>query len=175
MDFSEIWNVIAPYVTGTAGVGLVTLIFTMVIKALFNRAINKVDVKKIATEATEASVEKIKEVSFKQSIQPLVESELKKITEQVMANATKISTEELDKLQTKYDNLLLILENFAKYFDDAISITSEKKQELHSAIQSSKQEAQITTVETNIVEDVVVEKPKLSKKRTVDSSITVER
>jgi len=135
---------------------------------------NKVDVKKIAEEATEKAVEKIKEVSFKQSIQPLVESELKKIMEQVQENATKIASEELDKLQVKYDNLLSILENFAKYFDDAIAITAEKKEALHTAINNSKQLAVDTTLISQVVEPVEKQTIKVDKSKKVSISV-IER
>ena len=73
--------------------------------------INKINVEKIADEATKKGVDKIKTMSFKQSIQPLAESELKKITETANAYIDK----SLKDVQEKYDHLIAIIEKLSAY------------------------------------------------------------
>ena len=64
---------------GISLAGIMTAILYGCIKGAFNKTISKINVQKIADEATEKGVEKVRKVSFTHSIQPLVESELKKI------------------------------------------------------------------------------------------------
>lgn len=151
---NQIWQAIAPYVAGISVSGIISAVIYGCLKGAFSRTINKINVEKIADQATEKGVEKVKTVSFKHSIQPLVESELAKIDEKV----AKQFKEELKKVQDNYDKLVVVLEKLSAYFDGSIGVSEQAKAELKKALADAKKEP--TIAESVVVEEVIVEEPK---------------
>ena len=151
---NEIWQTIAPYEAGIYVSGIISAVIYGCLKGAVNRTINKINVEKIAEQATDKGVERVKTVSFKHSIQPLVESELAKIDE----NVAKRFTEELKKVQDNYNKLVAILEKLSAYFDGSIGVTEQAKAELKEAIEEAKTEPK--TPETVETEEVIIEEPK---------------
>ena len=147
---NNLWNTIAPYVSGISIAGILSAVIYGVLRGAFNKTISKINVKDISEKATEKGIEKIKEVSFKQSIQPLVESELKKITEQ--ANA--YIKDELNEVNENYKNLIACIEALAKYFDNSIGVPQSAKDELKEKIAIAKNEEK--DVVSNLSEDITV-------------------
>lgn len=162
MDFmtilSNIWNAVAPYLAGVSVSGLISAIIYGYLRGAFNKTISKLDVGKIAEEATEKSVDKIKQVAFKQSIQPLVESELKKIDE----NAAKEFKAELAEVKASYEKLRVCLEKLSAYFDNSIGVSETAKTELHQALEDAKLPEE--TAESVVVEVVDEKDTKDAKK-----------
>ena len=78
---NQVWVWIASAVGGISLTSIITAIIYGCLKSAFNKTISKINVQKIADQATEKGVEKVKKISFTHSIQPLVESELKKVNE----------------------------------------------------------------------------------------------
>lgn len=164
---NQIWQAIAPYVAGISVSGLISAIIYGCLKGAFNRTISKINVEKIAETATEKGVEKVKTVAFTHSIQPLVESELKKINEE----AAKQFKEELKKVEDNYDKLVTILEKLSAYFDGSIGVSEQAKAELKQAIEDAKtapKMAESIVTDEIIVEDTkqAVEAEKTAKKST---------
>lgn len=150
---NTIWNSIAPYVAILASSGVLSTIICGVLKGAFNKTINKINVEKISEMATDKGIEKIKSVSFKQSIQPLVESELKKFYEQA------VSYTENTMGQTN-QNLLMVVgmfEALAGYFDNSIGVSEEAKEKLKEAINLAKSSlsAQEITKTEEVIEPIV--------------------
>lgn len=168
---NNLWNTIAPYVSGISIAGILSAVIYGVLRGAFNKTISKINVKDISEKATEKGIEKIKEVSFKQSIQPLVESELKKITEQ--ANA--YIKDELNEVNENYKNLIACIEALAKYFDNSIGVPQSAKDELKEKIAIAKdQEKDVVSnlsedisvkIETPVVEESVEPKAENPKKK----------
>ena len=149
---------------GISLAGIMTAILYGCIKGAFNKTISKINVQKIADEATEKGVEKVRKVSFTHSIQPLVESELKKINEK----ATEVLDKSVQALNAKFDNVILILERLSAYFDNSIGVSEQAKAELKKAIADAKNE--VKTAESVVeVEDVKkVEKIETKKSTKVE-------
>ena len=82
---SQIWVWIGTAIGGVSLAGIISAIIYGSLKGAFNRTISKINVQKIAEQATEKGVDKVKKISFTHSIQPIVESELKKVNEYLFA------------------------------------------------------------------------------------------
>lgn len=154
MEFlNEIWTWIASIVGGVSLAGIVTTVIYGALKGAFNRTISKINVQKIADEATEKGVERVKKVSFTHSIQPIVESELKKINEK----ASEALKAELKEVNENYARLVVCIEKLAAYFDYSIGVTDTAKAELKEAIAEAKKPE--SAVESVVVEEEVQELP----------------
>lgn len=168
---NQIWVWIGTVLGGISLAGIISTIIYGCLKGAFNRTIAKINVQKIADQATEKGVEKVKKVSFSHTIQPLVESELKKLNEHYV-EVLKVYMEEVAK---KYDNLVLVLEKLSAYFDNSIGVNETAKQELKKALAEAKNEQ--ITAESVVVEEVVEPTPvqAVEPKTTAKSSTKVER
>lgn len=143
---NAIWQAIYPYVAGVSVTGILSAVIYGCLKGAFSKTISKVNVEKICEDATSKGIDRVKEVSFKQSIQPLCESELKKITEQ----ANEYMKSYLDEMNRKYDQLIEIIEKLSAYFDNSIGVSDTAKEDLKDSINKAK--IAPTTVETEVVD-----------------------
>lgn len=154
---------------GLSLTGIIIIIVHALIKGLINRIIMKFNVEKMFEACLNKQMEKIKSVSFSQNIQPIVMSEMVKLKEELKEQLSK----EIRITQKKYDNLMLVLEKFYAYFDDAL-VSDVKKQELKEAIELAKKE--ISTPEVIEVKEIVIEEPKEKKEPKEQSKATkIER
>ena len=164
---NQIWVWIGTAIGGISLAGIISAIIYGSLKGAFNRTISKINVQKIAEQATEKGVDKVKKISFTHSIQPIVESELKKINEYYV-EVLKIYMEETAK---KYDNVIKVLEKLSAYFDNSIGVNETAKQELKQVIAEAKNEpilAESVVIEENIKETQIkaVEPEKNTKTNT---------
>lgn len=173
MDFSGIFQSVEGWVIASVGgvslAGIISFIIWAVLKSAFNKVIIKANLKATQEEsaklASQQAVAQIKELSFKQSIQPVVERELKKIVEQ----AQELVAKELDGVNNRYDKLVNVLEALASYFDNSIGVSDEAKQNLKDALAEAKEIKIEPEIEQNIkVEEVVKEDVKVEN--TADKS-----
>ena len=159
MEFlNHIWNVIAPYLAGVSVGGVLTAVLYGCLKGAFSKTISKINVSQIAEDATSKGIDKIKEVSFKHSIQPLVNSELNKITEK----ANSYIIEQIDKIDNKYNKIIEILAKFSAYFDNSVFVPDEVKSELKTAIKNAK----IDDIKVESITEIVEEKPQTVTKQS---------
>lgn len=163
-----IWQYIAPIFGGLSIAGIISAIIYGCLKGAFNRTISKINTEKIAKDAVNKGVEKVKEVSFKHNIQPIVQSELKKVTEE----ANEYLKQELESVKEQYAKLLNVLGKFAAYFDNSIGVPDEAKQELKQALLDAKIEP--TTGEIIVDSEIVVEDTKSAEKaiRTAKNEVS---
>jgi hypothetical protein len=167
MEFlNEIWVWIMSAVGGLSLSAIISAITYGCLKGAFNKTISKINVESIADKATEKGVERVKKVSFTHNIQPLVESELKKINE----HSVEVLKKELADVQAKYDNVINILDKLACYFDNSIGVAEEKKDDLKQAIEKAQNKPMVAE---SIVADEIVEptpkqavEPKTERKST---------
>lgn len=165
-SIQQIWDTIAPYVTGTTIGSIVMIAVTTIIKSAIAKLGKKQDEvfssKVVAKEVSNEMKDEIKNISFEQTIQPLVESELKKVTEA----ANEYVKQQLKETQEGYNKLLNCLEKLSAYFDNSIGVPDEAKAELKQAIEDAKVPAEPTnTFDTKVVvEEIVQEQPKKAKK-----------
>lgn len=135
MDFlNEFWITILPAIMSFLGGTIGGAIISGFVKGGVSKLVGSINVQKIADNATNKGLDKIKKVSFEHSIQPIVESELKKVNEA----STELIKQELIEVKEGYANVIAILEKFAAYFDGSIAVTDEKKAQLHKAIEEAK-------------------------------------
>lgn len=162
---SNIWVWIVGALSGISVAGIVAAITYGCIKGLCNRTTQRINIEKINENIANKQMERIKKVSFTQNIQPLVESELKKITE--MSN--EYIKKYMEETQKKYDNLIAVLEKFYAYFDDSL-VSDTKKKELKDALENAKADVskpnEVEVKEIVIDEPVENEQPKEKTKKT---------
>lgn len=164
---NQVWVWIVSAVSGISLAGIMAAIIYSCLKGAFNKTISKINVQKIVDQATEKGIERVKKIAFTHSIQPLVESELKKVNE-LSIEVLKIYMEEVSK---KYENVLSVLEKLSAYFDNSIGVSEAAKKELKEAIANAKNEpilAESVVVEENIEKTPIqaVEPTKQAKKPT---------
>ena len=168
----EFLSNIGMWIVGALGgltiTGIISAIIYGCLKGAFNRALQKMNIEKINENLANKQMERIKKVSFTQNIQPLVETELKKVTEA----ANEYLKKELIETQKKYDNVIMVLEKFYAYFDDSL-VSDVKKEELRKALDDAKNDTSKPN-EIN-VDEIVIEEPKkavetkeTSKKTKID-------
>lgn len=168
---NQIWVWLGTALGGVSLAGIISAIIYGALKGAFNKTISKINVAQIAEQATEKGVEKVKKVSFSHSIQPIVESELKKINEHSV-EVIKIYLEEVGK---KYDNVINILEKLSAYFDNSIGVSETAKQELRETIANSKTSE--NSVESIVEEEIIETKDnnEISAKKSPKTTTKVER
>lgn len=150
MEFlNEIWVWIMSAIGGLSLSAIISSIIYGCLKGAFNKTISKINVESIADKATEKGVERVKKVSFTHNIQPLVESELKKVNE----HSVEVLKKELADVQAKYDNVIDILDKLACYFDNSIGVADEKKAELKQAIAKAQNKPMVA--ESVVVDEIV--------------------
>ena len=167
MEFlNELWVWILSAIGGVSFSAVITAVIYGCLKGAFNKTISKINVESIADKATEKGVERVKKVSFTHNIQPLVESELKKVNE----HSVEVLKKELADVQAKYDNVINILDKLACYFDNSIGVAEEKKAELKQAIAKAQNKPMVA--ESVVVDEIVVPdtkqaiEPKIERKST---------
>lgn len=159
MEFlNDIWQQIAPYLAGLSIGGILTAVISKVLLGGIEKLKNKLDIDATVQKCLDKTIEKTKEISFKQSIQPLVESELRKITEETGRYVEKYCGASDEKLS----QIVKVLEKFSAYFDNSIGIPDSAKQELKDAIAEAK--GLPTSVETVIIDKPTGETAKTEQK-----------
>ena len=147
---NTIWGYVLPIGGGLTVGAIIVAIALPILKGSVTKIVSRLNVEEIEKKAVERGIEQVKKVSFTQNIEPLVKSELVKITETI---GNELETQ-LDKVHDDYLSILCILEKLSAYFDNSIAITDEKKQELKAEIEKAK--SAIVSEETFSV----VEEPK---------------
>ena len=133
---NEIWVWIVSALGGVSLAGVISAAIYGCLKGAFSKTISKINVEKIAKDATEKGIDKVKAVSFSHSIQPLVESELKKINEL----SVEVVKKELNEVKAEYKTLINIIKKLSAYFDNSIGVSDTAKQELKQAIAEAENE-----------------------------------
>ena len=133
---NEIWVWIVSALGGVSLAGVISAAIYGCLKGAFSKTISKIDVEKIAKDATNKGIDKVKAVSFSHSIQPLVESELKKINEM----SVEVVKKELNEVKAEYRTLINIIKKLSAYFDNSIGVSDTAKQELKQAIAEAENE-----------------------------------
>ena len=172
MEFlNEIWIWIMSAIGGVSLSAIISSIIYGCLKGAFNKTISKINVESIADKATEKGIERVKKVSFTHNIQPLVESELKKVNE----HSVEVLKKELADVQAKYDNVIDILDKLACYLDNSIGVAEEKKAELKQAIAKAQNKPMVA--ESVVVDEIVepTQKQAVEPKTERNSTTKVER
>ena len=133
---NEIWVWIVSALGGVSLAGVISAAIYGCLKGAFSKTISKINVEKIAKDATDKGIDKVKAVSFSHSIQPLVESELKKINEL----SVEVVKKELNEVKAEYKTLINIVKKLSAYFDNSIGVSDTAKQELKQAIAEAETE-----------------------------------
>ena len=171
MEFlSEVWIWLVGILGGISVTAIITAVICGCLKGAFNKVVAKIDTKKIADKAVEEGVAKVKKVTFTHNIQPLVESGMEKVYE----NMNQKLTEVLEKLYKKQDKMINIMEKFYAYFDNSM-VADETKKALKDAIAEAKDER--VEVDSVVVEETTEpeEKAIVAPVEAVKTHAKVER
>jgi hypothetical protein len=150
---NQIWVWVVAVFGFIAGSGIVGVIIAFLPKLLANIVVKKIDIKKEQEKGFNEGVAQVKKVTFKHSIQPVVESELVKVTEKVDERIIKQNKE----IKEQYNRIINVLDKFMAYFENSM-VSDEKKAELREALK----EAKIPVVINEVVEsgEVIIEDKK---------------
>lgn len=171
MEFTEIWDKIWLTVVSLAGSGALSAIIASIFAFINNARIQKMITTAQKLSETEANkgIDKIKTITYKHDIQPIVESELKKINEY----SVEVLKKELLVVKLQYDQLIHIVKALSHYFDNAYGINEDAREELNQYLDEAEKAITPTqSAETQVIieertEETVVEPVKTSKKTTV--------
>lgn len=165
---NTIWQYVLPIGGGVTLGALIIGILVPVVKGTVSKLIDRINVEKIEEKAVNAGVEKIKTVSFKQSIAPLVKSELVKVVEVV---DDKIN-EKLDEVDKRYAQIVNILAKLSAYFDNSIAVSEDAKQELRDALADAAKTSYNADVDIGVaVVQTEAEKP-TEEEKTASPTVT---
>lgn len=133
----KIWNYALPIgggiTVGAIVIVVLTFLFKNVLGGQLTKKLNEIDVAAIEKKAVDTGVSRLKEMSFTQSIEPLVKSELIKYTE--IANG--YLKEDIAVMQAQIGQLLSVLKALAAYFDNSIGVSDEAKAALKETIEGA--------------------------------------
>jgi hypothetical protein len=159
---NTIWGYVLPYLPVVIN-AIVSAFITIVIKKKVDKKLNTIDAEKVANQATEACLNKIKDVSFEHSIKPMAESELLKIREE----AKLIVKDEIKEVVKGVNDTKEILQGLKTYFDDSAFISQDKKDNVQAIIDGTKEKV-VEPVTSKVVviadEEVVKTEEKVTKK-----------
>lgn len=159
---NTIWGYILPYLPLVIST-VVSTVVTVIIKKIVNKKLDTIDTEKVANQATDACLNKIKDVSFEHSIKPLVESELIKVREE----AKLIVKDEVKSIVKGNNDIIAILQSLKTYFDDSAFISQDKKDNVQAIIDGSKEKV-VEPVTSKVVviadEQVIKTEEKVTKK-----------
>ena len=147
---NNIWIWVLGILGGISFASILTAVIYGLIKGFINRTLLKLNIERSAEIVADKMMEKIKTVTLTQDIKPILESDIKKITE-IMEEELKKAYKETEN---KYEKILAVFEKFCAYFDDSL-ISDSKKQELKKAIQEAKEIPMIISNEVSVAEIIV--------------------
>lgn len=169
---NTIWVWVISILGGLSISSIISAVIYGCLKGAFNKTISKINVEKIAELATDKGVERVKKVSFTHNIQPIVESELKKINEY----AIEVFNKKMETISKQYEMIVKILIKFSAYFDNSIGVPDSAKEDLKKilleALEDEPKQAE------SIVIDEIVEEPSKQAENTPKSkksSTKIER
>lgn len=133
---------------------ILTAIILGCIKGIGEKISKKINVEKITENAVEKGIDKVKSISYTQTVQPVLESGLEKVNEK----SAEFINKKYDELKQDYRNIVDILKSLASYFDDAFGVPDHKKEKLHQAIE--KAENKVVEPQVIKVQEEHIEQPK---------------
>ena len=131
---NTIWGYVLPIGGGLTVGAIIVAIALPILKGSVTKIVSRLNVEEIEKKAVERGVEQVKNISFTQNIQPIVKSELVKVTEAVTAELQS----NIEKVHNDYISILAIMEKLSAYFDNSIAITDEAKKALKDEIEKAK-------------------------------------
>lgn len=164
------WATIAPYLGTGGAIGLIITVIVLPfirgkvtkVSVGFDAALEKHDkiVKEAVEEITALVLERIKTISFKQSIQPIVDSELVKITE----HANEYIEGKVAYVMDSNGKIIAAIEALGSFFEDSI-VPDAKKAAFAAAIEAAKVPATTQEIAVEVAEEQAVAPVKTSRKR----------
>lgn len=166
----NLWEQISPLVSGGVVGIILSVIIIPIIKGMLTKQTAKLNVEsllekqnKAIEEGVNKAVDKVKGLAFTQSIQPMCESELKKITEEANLYIDK----NIKDLQESNNRIVVALMAFSDYFEDSL-VPDTKKIALREALEAAKSQNREQKIEVKDPEpdtaQVAPVKPKKAEK-----------
>lgn len=170
------WFWIITAASGISVTGIIGLLISAFIRGRIQRKIAKYNVEKLVRQIVKEEIaeflKQVKNVAFTQNIQPLVESELVKVTERI----DKRVNDTLKDLIKRVDLLHLENKALAAYFDSSLGVTDDAKKGLKLAIANYEKETAPKEQEVYVVVEETKDEPKAEKKaEKTQNKASVER
>lgn len=168
--FNEVWAYVQPIVTSATFGAIFTAIICGIIKGTISKKFSKLDLDDNVNKIIDASMQRIKDVTFKHDIEPLVEAHLAEIKQELTSEVN----ENLKLIKDVELELSILIGNLAAYFENSSAITPEKKQAVIDEIQ--KIQDMVKANEVEIAESVpVIEERQNKKDKKKKENTDVER
>lgn len=151
------------FLGSAVGSAIINGILSGFIKGKIESKIGNRAIKETAREIMQEMMAEIKTQTFTHSIQPVLNSELEKVTEKADAHLLK-ATQKQTEFMVK---IIKILEKFIAYFDYSIGVPEKVKEEAKQALADAQVED--VPVENETFEVQVVEEPKAEPVKVVEN------
>lgn len=165
-ELQNVWNIISPYLTGITLGGIISCFFYAFFSGSIKKFINKIQIGDMVEKTVNETMEQIKDVAISIDLQPLIETELKKVVNVVDEKIQQA----YETNNAKCDAIINCFEKLACYFDNSIGVSQENKEALHNAIDEAKNINKTETIESIDVKPIIVDKKlvKSQKKTTTN-------
>lgn len=169
---NTIWVWIISILGGLSISSIISAVIYGCLKGAFNKTISKINVEKIADLATDKGVERVKKVSFTHNIQPIVESELKKINEY----SIEVFNKKMETISKQYEMIVQILIKFSAYFDNSIGVPDSAKEDLKKVLLEAL-ENEPKQAESIVIDEIVENTSQQAEnaQKSTKSSTKIER
>lgn len=127
---TQVWTWVIAICSGISVAGIVSAIVYGVLRGSFKRTIAKVNIKQVCKDTIDETLKGMKIVTYKQNIQPVLESGLEKVNEK----SAEFINQKTAEIEARYDKLINIMEKLSAYFDNSIGVSEQAKEELKEAI-----------------------------------------
>lgn len=177
MDWGELiknaWFWVVTTIGGGSVIGLIVMACITVARGKIAKFISQINVKeiyeKVHAEAFADIQNSVKELTFKHSIQPVLESGLEKINEKADERVLKY----VSKLERKLDLLHEENKALARYFDNSIGVSDEAKDNLKKAVENYDNQKSI--IEPEIEEEVKIEEIVIEQQKPEKNTQEIEK
>jgi len=160
----SILNWVIPIGGGLTVGAILIAVGTAIIKGFISRLVNgnfsPKKMEELAERVAKSSTEKLNNLHFTQTIEPIARSEFMKIREE--ANA--IWEEKYALLDSKYNKAVEVIECFAAFFENSIGVSDEKKEALRKAIANMYAPANESPKGVEVVVELPAELEKIEEK-----------
>ena len=151
--FNEVWVMVQPIVTSALFSAICTAIICGIIKGVINKRFSKYDVEEFSKKACELVIDRLQGMTFTHDIEPLVESKLAEIKQEL----TKTMIDDLSNVRDIEVAISKLIGDFTKYFDNANGIPEEVRKQIIADLKNiedlAKEKEKIVVESTPIIEE----------------------
>ena len=157
--FNQVWAYVQPVVTSATFGAIFTAIICGIIKGTISKKFAKLNIDDEFNKIVDTAMDRIKEVAFKHDIEPIVESRLVDIKEQLTAQVNA----NLEIVKDIEVELAVLIGDLEKYFKNSSAVPQETKDEFMKEMAKIMEIAEKTEVKVAEATPVIEEKKEDNK------------